>query len=75
MPEQRPVHLEVDCTTGTATRTPMGNDEWDAQKAAEVQAVADEHARNAADKQLAEAVAAHPDPIVRELGRRLGMTA
>lgn len=73
MSDQRPVHLEVDCATGKATRTPLTDDEWNERRAAEAQAVADEQARASADAQLCAAVAAHPDPIVRELAARLGL--
>lgn len=67
------MHLEVDCSTGTTTNTPLTNDEWAVQKAAMTQAVEDEKARIAADEQFRAAIAAHPDPAFRELAQRLGV--
>jgi len=69
----RPVHVEVDCASGAVTSTPLTDEEWAAQREAEAAYVAKAQQQAAADKQLSDTVAAHPDPIVRELGRRLGL--
>jgi hypothetical protein len=69
----RPVHLEMDCTTGIVTSTPMTDEEWAAHREKEAAYLAEVEKQAAAEKQLSDTVAAHPDPIVRELGRRLGL--
>lgn len=73
MGDQRPVHLEVNCSTGAVTRVPLTDDEWNRHKIDETEAVETEKARLAADEQLRAAVAAHADPVVRELAKRLGL--
>lgn len=74
MPEQRPVGLDVDCMTGAVTRTPLTDDEWAAQKTASARAAEAEKARITADRQFSAAAAAHADPVVRALAKKMGVT-
>ena len=71
--EERPVHSELNLTTGEEIHTPVTDEEWADMKAREAQALLDEAEKAKEDAALREAVAAHPDPIVQELARRLGL--
>lgn len=73
--DRRPVHVTADCATQQITFTPLTDEEVDRQRETERAAVAEERARIAEEQRLEELVAAHPDPLVRELARRAGIAA
>lgn len=72
--QDRPVHLEIDCTTGAVTHTPLTDLEWQEMQDREQQAVDDYTERQRQDLELRTAIQAHPDPVVQELAKRLGLS-
>lgn len=76
MPEdtdQRPVHVVVDCTSGQVTHTPLTDDEWEEHKRAMAEHADRVQSEQQERQRLANLVAGHPDPLVQELAKRLGL--
>lgn len=76
--EERPVHFVFDVGRQDeegyqGEYIPVSNEEWRARDARAAQEADDRAAQEAAETQLRDAVAAHPDPVVRELAARLGV--
>jgi hypothetical protein len=71
--EIRPVNHEVDCETGGVTSTPLSDEEWEALKQRHADAMAEQQQEAAEREKLIEAVKAHPDPVVKELAKLLGI--
>lgn len=71
--EDRPVHVEINVSTGAITHTPITDEEWDAMRLAEAEAVRAEEQSAESDRVLREAVAVHPDPVVQALAQRVGL--
>lgn len=69
----RPVHHEVDCSTGQATLTPVTDEELEQIQARTTAAFAEQAEAAAEEAALRAAVAAHPDPLVKALAARLGL--
>lgn len=71
--EDRPVHLEINCATGAVTHTVLTDSEM-IEYHRTLNNHLDQADRKAAeDASLAEAVSAHPDPVVQALARRAGI--
>jgi len=70
---QRPVHLTVDVGQGVVMEMSATDAEWDEIDARTAAAAAAQTARQAEDEQLRAAAAAHPDPIVQVLAKRVGI--
>lgn len=64
---------DVDCTTGAAVVRDLTTEEEASHLAVQAAAQGREAAAAAAEIDLRAAVAAHPDPIVQALARRLGI--
>lgn len=71
--EERPVHTEVNVTTGETTHTPISDEEWADLKQREADAIAAAEKQEQEDQALRAAVAAHPDPVVQALAKRAGL--
>lgn len=76
--EVRPVHVVVDCSVpvgdpGHVVSVPLGDAQWEAQRAGMAAAAAAEGERLAQEEALRAAVAAHADPLVRLLAQRAGL--
>jgi hypothetical protein len=71
--EERPVHRVVDCATGQAVDTPLTDQEWAEHKARSTAHAQSLTEASAAEVEFQAAVAAHTDPVTRELARRLGI--
>lgn len=73
MEEERPVHVTVDMATGKSASVPITDEEWDAQKQRERDAIALEEKQRAEEKELEDAIRNHDDPVVKALGKKLGL--
>jgi hypothetical protein len=71
--EERPVHTVVDCSTGETTHTPLTDGQWSEHRRRAAEHAAAQKAQAAADAELAQTAAAHPDPLVQALARRAGI--
>lgn len=72
--QDRPVHVEINCTTGAVTHTPVTDMEWQEMQDAEQQALDDHAERQQQDQELRAAVQGHSDPVVQALAKRLGLS-
>lgn len=71
--EERPVHVTVDMMTGKSVSVPITDDEWNAQKQRERDAVALEEKQRAEEEELADAIRNHNDPVVKAICKKLGL--
>jgi len=69
----RPTHIEIDCSTGAVTHTVLADQEIEDMRQAQVRADREHRARVDADAELARAAADHPDPLVKALAQRAGL--
>jgi hypothetical protein len=71
--QERPVHVDINVSTGAVTHTAVTDEEWDELRRREQEAVAAEAQQAADDDALRAAVAAHPDPVVQALAKKAGL--
>lgn len=71
--DDRPVHVEINVSTGVVSHTPVTDQEWDEIEARGAALVEAEQRQQAEDEALRQAVAEHPDPVVQALARRAGV--
>ena len=72
--EDRPAHLEINVATGAQTWTPVTDAEWDEIRQRELDAATEDARRAREATELAQAAAEHPDPLVRALADRAGLS-
>lgn len=68
-----PVHVVIDCSTGETTSTPMTPEELSEHLSRAQEHAAAVQAHQERENALRAAVAAHQDPLVQELARRVGL--
>jgi hypothetical protein len=71
--EERPVHTVVNCETFEVTHTPMTDQEWELHKAQSAKHDQDLARQQQDDRDFQAAVAVHPDPLVQEIAKRVGL--
>lgn len=71
--EQRPVHHIHNVATGETESIPVTDEEWEQIKQGEKDNEAARLAEQAEEEALREAVLNHSDPVVKALGKKLGI--
>lgn len=71
--EQRPVHHVYNVETGETESVPVSEEEWSQIKKSETESAVQYEQEAAENEALAEAVRNHDDPVVKALGRKLGL--
>lgn len=71
--DERPVHVNIDCTTGAVTHTALTDQEIADMKLRDDAAATEYDRRMADEQQLRDSVADHPDPVVQALAKRAGL--
>lgn len=72
--EERPVHLIIDVSTGAETYVPVTDAEWDQMRQRQADAATEEARKATEAASLAQQAAEHPDPLVRALADRAGLS-